>query len=142
MVSNSFERLLIGYPNHPITSKAIAKSVGIISEVKETIKDFAAHLNILVKQVNPRNANACMVHISDLKDMPSQQLDDILKYNPETVFARISCQQKLINHSGCCRREGVMVAETGDGVSGRHGGCYGDCWLRHNYARCQQDSLG
>lgn len=76
--------------------------MGIISEVKETIKDFAAHLNILVKQVNPRNANACMVHISDLKDMPSQQLDDILKYNPETVFARISHQQKLIDHSGCC----------------------------------------
>ena len=39
---------------HPITAKAIAKGVGIISEGNETVEDIAARLNIPVSQVNPR----------------------------------------------------------------------------------------
>lgn len=40
--------------DHPITAKAIAKGVGIISEGTETVEDIAARLNIPVSQVNPR----------------------------------------------------------------------------------------
>lgn len=40
--------------DHPITAKAIAKGVGIISESNETVEDIAERLNIPVEQVNPR----------------------------------------------------------------------------------------
>lgn len=46
--------------DHPITAKAIAKGVGIISEGNETVEDIAARLNIPVSQVNPRY---CTPHI-------------------------------------------------------------------------------
>ncbi|ELK30843.1 Sodium/potassium-transporting ATPase subunit alpha-1 [Myotis davidii] len=102
--------------DHPITAKAIAKGVGIISEGNETVEDIAARLNIPVSQVNPRDAKACVVHGTDLKDMTSEQLDDILKYHTEIVFARTSPQQKLIIVEGC-QRQGAIVAVTGDGVN-------------------------
>ncbi|XP_032820582.1 sodium/potassium-transporting ATPase subunit alpha-3 isoform X2 [Petromyzon marinus] len=102
--------------DHPITAKAIAKGVGIISEGNETVEDIAARLNIPVSQVNPRDAKACVVHGSDLKDMTEIQLDDILKNHTEIVFARTSPQQKLIIVEGC-QRQGAIVAVTGDGVN-------------------------
>lgn len=40
--------------DHPITAKAIAKSVGIISATSETVEDIAKRLNIPVEQVNRR----------------------------------------------------------------------------------------
>ena len=40
--------------DHPITAKAIAKGVGIISEGNETVEDIAERLNIDVAQVNKR----------------------------------------------------------------------------------------
>ena len=40
--------------DHPITAKAIAKGVGIISEGNETVDDIAARLSVDVKDVNPR----------------------------------------------------------------------------------------
>uniref|UniRef100_A0A8B9QYP5 Sodium/potassium-transporting ATPase subunit alpha n=1 Tax=Apteryx owenii TaxID=8824 RepID=A0A8B9QYP5_APTOW len=102
--------------DHPITAKAIAKGVGIISEGNETVEDIAARLNIPVSQVNPREAKACVVHGSDLKDMTPEQLDEILKNHTEIVFARTSPQQKLIIVEGC-QRQGAIVAVTGDGVN-------------------------
>ncbi|XP_018428565.1 PREDICTED: sodium/potassium-transporting ATPase subunit alpha-2 [Nanorana parkeri] len=102
--------------DHPITAKAIAKGVGIISEGNETVEDIAARLNIPVNQVNPREAKACVVHGSDLKDFTQEQLDDILKNHTEIVFARTSPQQKLIIVEGC-QRQGAIVAVTGDGVN-------------------------
>uniref|UniRef100_A0A3Q3JNG9 Sodium/potassium-transporting ATPase subunit alpha n=1 Tax=Monopterus albus TaxID=43700 RepID=A0A3Q3JNG9_MONAL len=102
--------------DHPITAKAIAKGVGIISEGNETVEDIAARLNIPINEVNPRDAKACVVHGGDLKDLTSEQLDDILKYHTEIVFARTSPQQKLIIVEGC-QRQGAIVAVTGDGVN-------------------------
>ncbi|XP_073903803.1 sodium/potassium-transporting ATPase subunit alpha-2 isoform X4 [Castor canadensis] len=102
--------------DHPITAKAIAKGVGIISEGNETVEDIAARLNIPVSQVNPREAKACVVHGSDLKDMTPEQLDEILRDHTEIVFARTSPQQKLIIVEGC-QRQGAIVAVTGDGVN-------------------------
>ncbi|NP_001296928.1 sodium/potassium-transporting ATPase subunit alpha-2 [Fundulus heteroclitus] len=102
--------------DHPITAKAIAKGVGIISEGNETVEDIAERLNIPLSQVNPRDAKACVVHGSDLKDMSCEYLDDLLRNHTEIVFARTSPQQKLIIVEGC-QRQGAIVAVTGDGVN-------------------------
>ena len=102
--------------DHPITAKAIAKSVGIISEGNETVEDIAQRLNIPLEEVDPRQAHAAVVHGGELKDLSSEQLDEILMYHTEIVFARTSPQQKLIIVEGC-QRMGAIVAVTGDGVN-------------------------
>lgn len=55
--------------DHPITAKAIAKSVGIISEGMETVEDIAVRKGIAVEQVDPREAKAIVIHGSDLREM-------------------------------------------------------------------------
>merc|ERR1712147_99647 len=102
--------------DHPITAEAIAKSVGIISEGTETIEDVAARKGVEVKDVNPREAKAAVVHGGEIKDMSEKQIDEILMYHTEIVFARTSPQQKLIIVEGC-QRMGAIVAVTGDGVN-------------------------
>merc|ERR1712032_982028 len=100
--------------DHPIT--AIARSVGIISEGTETIEDVAARKGVEVKDVNPREARAAVVHGGEIKDMSEKQIDEILMYHTEIVFARTSPQQKLIIVEGC-QRMGAIVAVPGDGVN-------------------------
>uniref|UniRef100_A0AAQ4Q9A5 Sodium/potassium-transporting ATPase subunit alpha n=1 Tax=Gasterosteus aculeatus aculeatus TaxID=481459 RepID=A0AAQ4Q9A5_GASAC len=102
--------------DHPITAKAIAKGVGIISEGNETVEDIAARLNVPVSEVNPRDAKACVVHGGELKEMTAELLDNVLQHHTEIVFARTSPQQKLIIVEGC-QRQGAIVAVTGDGVN-------------------------
>merc|ERR1712227_1185788 len=99
--------------DHPITAKAIAKNVGIISADTYTVEDIAARKNI---DVNPRDARACVVHGGEIKEMSEKQIDEILMYHTEIVFARTSPQQKLIIVEGC-QRMGAIVAVTGDGVN-------------------------
>merc|ERR1712190_289886 len=53
--------------DHPITAKAIARSVGIISEGNETVEDIATRLNIPINEVNPRDARAAVIHGGELK---------------------------------------------------------------------------
>merc|ERR1719309_1570696 len=48
--------------DHPITAKAIARSVGIISEGQETVEDIAQREGIDVKEVDKKKARACVVH--------------------------------------------------------------------------------
>merc|ERR1711910_150074 len=102
--------------DHPITAKAIAKSVGIISEGRETVEDIADRLNIPLTEVNSSDAEAAVVHGAELKDLSEDQMDEILMYHSEIVFARTSPQQKLIIVEGC-QRMGAIVAITGDGVN-------------------------
>merc|ERR1711881_280637 len=102
--------------DHPITAKAIARSVGIISEGQETVEDIAVRRNCSVKDVNPREARAAVVNGGEIKDMKEKDLDEILMYHNEIVFARTSPQQKLIIVEGC-QRMGAIVAVTGDGVN-------------------------
>merc|ERR1712168_1736373 len=102
--------------DHPITAKAIARSVGIISEGTETVEDIAARKGCDVRDVNPREAKAAVVHGGELKDMKPEHIDEILMYHTEIVFARTSPQQKLIIVEGC-QRMGAIVAVTGDGVN-------------------------
>merc|ERR1712110_381031 len=104
--------------DHPITAKAIARSVGIISEQSMTIEDIAEKEGKAVSDVNPKDerANAAVVHGGELKEMTQEFLDEILMYHNEIVFARTSPQQKLIIVEGC-QRMGAIVAVTGDGVN-------------------------
>merc|ERR1712021_51874 len=102
--------------DHPITAEAIARSVGIISDNNETVEDIASRLNIDVKDVNPRDAHAAVINGGELKDIKEKQLDEILMYHSEIVFARTSPQQKLIIVEGC-QRMGAIVAVTCDGVN-------------------------
>jgi len=102
--------------DHPITAKAIARSVGIISEGQETVEDIAVREGCDVKDVNPRRARAAVVHGGEIKDLSEKALDEILQYHTEIVFARTSPQQKLIIVEGC-QRMGAIVAVTGDGVN-------------------------
>lgn len=102
--------------DHPITAKAIAKSVGIISEDTYTVEDLALERNVRVEDINPKEAKAAVIHGEDLKDMSQQQIDDILRNHTEIVFARTSPTQKLIIVEGC-QRQGAIVAVTGDGVN-------------------------
>ncbi|XP_077115951.1 potassium-transporting ATPase alpha chain 2-like [Ranitomeya variabilis] len=102
--------------DHPITAKAIAKSVGIISSSSETVEDIANRLGIPTERVNPRDACSIVVTGGELNDLSSDELDDILKYHTEIVFARTSPQQKLLIVEGC-QRLGNIVAVTGDGVN-------------------------
>jgi sodium/potassium-transporting ATPase subunit alpha len=102
--------------DHPITAKAIAKSVGIISEGSETIEDIALRQGIPLHEVNSLDARAAVVHGGELKDFTESQLDNILMNHSEIVFARTSPQQKLIIVEGC-QRMGAIVAVTGDGVN-------------------------
>merc|ERR1711971_1455934 len=55
--------------DHPITAKAIARSVGIISDGQETVEDIATRLNIPLSEVDPRQAKAAVVHGGELKDL-------------------------------------------------------------------------
>merc|ERR1712226_927670 len=102
--------------DHPITAQAIARGVGIISPENETVADIAKRGNIPEEKVNPRDAKAAVVHGSEIKSMTPKDIDDILKYHKEIVFARTSPQQKLIIVEGC-QRAGMIVAVTGDGVN-------------------------
>merc|ERR1712055_811281 len=102
--------------DHPITAKAIARSVGIISDGQETVEDIAARLNIPVEEVPEGDAHAAVIHGSTLKDMTARDIDDVLRNHKEIVFARTSPQQKLIIVEGC-QRMGAIVAVTGDGVN-------------------------
>merc|ERR1712115_760326 len=102
--------------DHPITAKAIARNVGIITEKSFTVEDLAAKRKCNVKDVNPREAQAAVVNGGEIKDMSEKALDEILMHHNEIVFARTSPQQKLIIVEGC-QRMGAIVAVTGDGVN-------------------------
>ena len=67
-------------------------------------------------QVPNRDALAAVIHGDELKQLNQTDLDEILMYHTEIVFARTSPQQKLIIVEGC-QRMGAIVAVTGDGVN-------------------------
>ncbi|KAI6061815.1 Potassium-transporting ATPase alpha chain 1 [Aix galericulata] len=109
-------RVIMVTGDHPITAKAIAAAVGIISEGSETPEDVAARLRVPLEQVDPRQARARVVTGAELAGMEPGVLEGILRAHPEMVFARTSPQQKLVIVESC-QRLGAIVAVTGDGVN-------------------------
>lgn len=53
--------------DHPITAKAIAANVGIISEGSETVEDIAQRKGIPVEQVNKRYLHCNLVSVANQK---------------------------------------------------------------------------
>uniref|UniRef100_A0A673ZA00 Sodium/potassium-transporting ATPase subunit alpha n=1 Tax=Salmo trutta TaxID=8032 RepID=A0A673ZA00_SALTR len=103
-------RVVMVTGDHPITARAIAANVGIITEGSETVEDIATRKRIPVEQVNRRDARACVISGGQLKDMSSEELDEALRSHPEMVFA-------LTLHSREIFGLGSIVAVTGDGVN-------------------------
>lgn len=109
-------RVIMITGDHPITAQAIARSVGIISDTSETIQDVGKRLGIPANSVDPKMAQAAVIHGNELREMSQQQLDAIIGNHSEIVFARTSPQQKL-SIVEACQRTGSIVAVTGDGVN-------------------------
>lgn len=102
--------------DHPTTARAIAKSVGIISDdTVHTERKGVGSKGVGLKRVDPRGG-VIVVTGHELREMSAQQLEDVLKDHSEIVFARTSPQQKLRIVEGC-QGVGAVVAVTGDGVN-------------------------
>lgn len=102
--------------DHPITAKAIARKVGIISQDSETVEDIAQRLDLPIAKVDPSLATAVVLHGSDLARMTPEDLAQVLFLHREIVFARTSPQQKLLVVEAF-QKLGTIVAATGDGVN-------------------------
>jgi len=57
---------------------------------------LAKRLDISPNDVDPKDVRAVVVSGSELAELSSQELDEILSRHSEIVFARTSPQQKLI----------------------------------------------
>ncbi len=102
--------------DHPSTAEAIAKSVGIISDVPRNSKLKGINTGQESKEVSNNSHRSIVIHGGQLKEMSETQLDEVLVSYSEIVFARTSPQQKLVIVEGC-QRMGAVVAVTGDGVN-------------------------
>ncbi|XP_068785563.1 potassium-transporting ATPase alpha chain 1 [Struthio camelus] len=109
-------RVIMVTGDHPITARAIAGAVGIISEGSETPEDLAARLRLPLEQVDYRQARARVLTGAQLQELEPGELVEALRTHPEMVFARTSPQQKLVIVESC-QRLGAIVAVTGDGVN-------------------------
>lgn len=99
--------------DHPITAKAIAKKVGIITG--DTIEDIAQRENKDLMEIDESRAEAVVIHGMQIPDLSEDDWDRILS-KTQIVFARTSPQQKSIIVEQCQKR-GEVVAVTGDGVN-------------------------
>ena len=89
--------------DHPATAKAIAKSVGILSEDQDPVERTA-----LI-----RPAQSCLITGEELADMTPEELDSALMHHEEIVFAGFAAEQKLSVVTSC-QRLGAVVAVTGN----------------------------
>lgn len=113
-------RVVMVTGDHPITARAIARQVNIISENDVVVDDFAKKNGISVQEVIERGpidtgTTAIVVTGSELLDMSDETLSKVMEFN-HIVFARTSPEQKLQIVSGFQKR-GEIVAVTGDGVN-------------------------
>ncbi|KII73495.1 Sodium/potassium-transporting ATPase subunit alpha [Thelohanellus kitauei] len=95
--------------DHPITAAAIARNVGIITLEAEGFSQFKQRMG---------NERTTIGHDSSpfAAEMSANELDEIVRYHKEVVFARTSPQQKLLIVEAF-QRAGAIVAVTGDGVN-------------------------
>merc|ERR1711997_870054 len=94
--------------------------VGIISAGTKTVEDYAEEQGKspteIPKEEQRQYCHAAVVHGGEIKELSNEEIDEILMYHSEIVFARTSPQQKLIIVEGC-QRMGAIVAVTGHGVN-------------------------
>lgn len=105
--------------DHPITAMAIAKKVGLISPESLTVFDIALRRNISASKITEAmtvQCDAAIITGSDLWEMDSDELDNIIMTYDEIVFARTSPQQKL-HIVEAFQRVGYVVGVTGDGIN-------------------------
>ncbi|OTF79696.1 hypothetical protein BLA29_002277, partial [Euroglyphus maynei] len=117
--------------DHPITAKAIAKQVGIISQndekitilnddiLKEFLQDNSNHSPLKddeQEQTIENEEKSIVIPGGILNQFTNDQLDHLIEHYREIVFARTSPQQKL-SIVDSCQRLGHIVAMTGDGVN-------------------------
>ena len=103
--------------DHPITAKAIARAVGIISEDNLTVEEIGSKLNVQPETLDTKDIKAVVIHGNELKSMSDRQLQSVLRNYEEIVFARTSPQQKLKIVEGVQSINNNIVAVTGDGVN-------------------------
>ena len=117
--------------DHPITAKAIAKQVGIISQNDENItilsddilKEFLSNSKSNSTKQDDEQEQTIEYEEKSivlpgwiLNQFTNDQLDHLVEHYREIVFARTSPQQKLLIVDSC-QRLGHIVAMTGDGVN-------------------------
>ncbi|GMT04244.1 hypothetical protein PENTCL1PPCAC_26418 [Pristionchus entomophagus] len=108
--------------DHPITARAIAEQVRIISEgeeVAEIVEDFPELKEGEDEKYGEgrlKKTRAVVVHGEQLKKMTPNTLKEILENYEDVVFARTSPAQKLQIVEGY-QKLGKIVAVTGDGVN-------------------------
>ena len=64
--------------DHPITAAAIAKSVFIITSANKTREEVAKEKGIPEEDVDPKDVRAAVIHGSKLKEMTSDDIDEVL----------------------------------------------------------------
>lgn len=72
--------------DHPITAKAIAREVGIISRGNMTVDEIAERDGVPTTEVDPREAKAAVIHGDELKDFTADDLDEVLRYAVDKIF--------------------------------------------------------
>merc|ERR1712241_1227777 len=82
----------------------------------ETVEEIGKPVGEIGRDERRANCHAAVIHGGEIKELTDKDLDEILMYHSEIVFARTSPQQKLIIVEGC-QRMGAIVAVTGDGVN-------------------------
>lgn len=70
---------------------------------------MAKRLNISPNDVDPKDVRAVVVSGTELAELSSQQLDEVLTLHSEIVFARTSPQQKLIIVEGSYSRYSISL---------------------------------
>lgn len=76
--------------------------------------EYETTLTLVCASLLIRDAKACVIHGSDLKDLSQEQMDEVLKNHTEIVFARTSPQQKLIIVEGCQRQVHTQTGQGGE----------------------------
>lgn len=109
-------RVVMVTGDHPVTAKAIARAVNILSESNETIEERAERLGVALEDIDPKTIKCCVVTGAELKLLSATQLRNLLRNHTEIVFARTSPEQKYIIVDAF-QKIGYVVAATGDGVN-------------------------
>jgi sodium/potassium-transporting ATPase subunit alpha len=99
--------------DHPITAKAIAKNIGVITF--STKEDLAQERGLDISQIDENEVRSIVIHGAMIPSMTEADWTNALNKD-QIVFARTSPEQKLIIVQKFTS-VGNIVAMTGDGVN-------------------------